>query len=162
MFNKIISKIISNKAAALLCAVFLLAPAPSFAWTHVCMEFKFWKVWIDGKFQVVYGIDPQIEQTNYTYIRDHSRGQTWWSPTMRAGNKHCSSIHPIQTGENFAVYMLLGFNKPDEGIWCESHPSNPSAIYLQSDQTHRGYRKLWYQVTGTVWNPKCRFHHESW
>ena len=63
----------SKKTAALLCALCVLAPVPSFAWTHVCLHFVSPYVWFDGKFQVLWGFDevPPDEKGSLFYPYEH-------------------------------------------------------------------------------------------
>ena len=136
-----------RKTAALLCALFMLVPVPAaFAWTHVCLDFVFWKVWFDGKFQILYGFDemPPLEgevQAGGVYAYEHltaylydgrsydqyrrrrhnARDRTVWSPTLRAGKKHCASIAPIRAGEKFVVYLIPGpsvISSEEYGVFC--------------------------------------------
>lgn len=164
MFKKFISK----QAAGLLCAMFLMAPAPSFAWSHICLELPFWHAWFDAKFKVIYGLNMgELNQINargeyvtfWHVYKNLSRGSSWWSPKIQAGRKFCSSIHPIQLGEYFAVYLVPGQRSVvDGGIYCTG--SYNDRYMIQSDMGHHR-RKMWFRATGSYFTPKCRYKNET-
>ena len=165
--------------------VFALPSVPAAAWDEVCVHFIAPKVWFDGKFQVVYGfddiraddarysayslmvgrvenssggsyeVDPHYEHNDERY---RMRGRAEWSPTMRSGNRRCVSIGEVRNGEKFAVFLMPGTHEPRNAILCETHRDNADLHYVQHDAP---FRRLWYHVWGSVFSPRCAFHHEE-
>ena len=155
-----LSKIISKPAAALLCALFMLAPAPSYAWNHLCMHAPFFKTWFASKFQVFYGFPGWWMNYNTTVSAAHSLSEdsTDFSGNLYAAEAQCLSIQEIEQGKKFAVYLEV--HGRSGGIWCETHWSNPNSWYTQVDRGGR-FRVLWYEVTGSVFKPRCKFRTEN-
>ena len=156
--NTISKNTISKQTAALLCAICMLAPVPSaLAWSEVCMSTR---GWLKGEFTVIYGFSstPQKARVNrsgqsYQQITSDARGWTQWSPA----SWRCLSIRHVRPGEKIAVYMLPQRVRIDQGVICETDDSNPNAFYVQNDRQ----RRLWYRVSGHVWNPQCKFSGEE-
>ena len=89
-----------------------------------------------------------------------AHGSTWWSPTLRANNKHCSSIRHVPNSMKLAIYVDID---AAGGVWCHTkwkHAAREEDRYVYA-QTNRPYRRLWYRVTGTTLRPNCYFNSEE-
>ena len=90
-----------------------------------------------------------------------AHGSTWWSGTLRAFEKGCTSIRHVPNGMKLAVYVDL---RAGDSVWCKTkyqdHAHEETRyVYRQTDR--RPYRRLWYRVTGTVVHPNCYFNFED-
>ena len=186
-----IKKTIAKQTAALLCALFMLAPVPAaVAWDEVCLDFVAPQVWFTGKFQVLYGFDQLppydgftrayefLTGQRYDYLtgkREHgrskkpiankeqymARGWTDWSLLMGVGSKRCASIRDIRDGEKFVVFMRLPSQPLVDPNTTYCKPHISNPEIFYVQQDRSPYRRLWYRVWGTHDSPKCKFDHEE-